>query len=109
MLRGTRGRPALITSARSGRTLDTDARRRRYLWTMAARVGCFLAATMTPLPWNLVLLIAAAVLPTFAVMLANAIDQRGSATPPPPIADDHRELTAGDTVDGTVEDEDQQP
>ena len=69
-------RPALITSARPGRTLDTDARRLRYLWTMAVRVACFVAATVTPLPWNLGLLVAAAVLPTIAVMLANAIDQR---------------------------------
>lgn len=73
-------RPPLITSARFSRSLDTDARRTRYLWTMGVRVACFIAATVTPLPWNLLLLLAAAVLPTLAVMLANAIDLR--STPP---------------------------
>ncbi|HSK33573.1 MAG TPA: DUF3099 domain-containing protein [Propionicimonas sp.] len=69
-------KPTLITSARKRRSLDNDERRSRYLWTMAVRVACFLAATLTPLPWNLILLVAAAVLPTIAVMLANAIDLR---------------------------------
>ena len=96
-------RPTLITSARPGRTLDTHDRQVRYLWTMAVRVACFLAATVTPLPWNLLLLLAAAVLPTIAVMLANAIDQR---QPPPaePVAPPPRpELLSPDTVKGTVE------
>lgn len=97
-------KPALITSARIGRTLDTDARRVRYLWTMGVRVACFIAATMTPLPWNLLLLVAAAVLPAFAVLLANAIDQRSQPEP------EHPEtslpaLPGGETVDGAVEDE----
>ena len=48
---------------------------------MALRVVCFLAATVTPLPWNLILLVAAAVLPTIAVMLANAIDLRREPEP----------------------------
>ena len=99
-------KPALITSARFGRTLDTDARRVRYLWTMGVRVACFIAATVTPLPWNLLLLVAAAVLPAFAVMLANAIDQRSQ----PESESGHPEtsrpaLPGGETVDGTVEDE----
>ncbi len=72
---------------------------------MAVRVVCFLAATMTPLPWNLVLLLAAAVLPTIAVMLANAIDLR---RPPEPEADTpatRPALSSPDTVGGTVVDE----
>ena len=48
---------------------------------MALRVVCFLSATITPLPWNLILLVAAAVLPTIAVMLANAIDLRREPEP----------------------------
>ncbi len=96
-------RPALITSARIGRSLDTDARRVRYLWTMGVRVACFLAATMTPLPWNLLLLLAAAVLPTIAVMLANAIDQR--RLPEPESEPDRPQLPGAETVGGTVEDE----
>jgi len=97
-------KPALITSARFGRTLDTDARRVRYLWTMGVRVACFIAATITPLPWNLLLLLAAAVLPAFAVMLANAIDQR--SLPEPEQAETERPALPGaETVGGTVEDE----
>ncbi len=94
----------LITSARRPRSLDNDARRRRYLWTMAVRVACFLAATVTPLPWNLLLLLAAAVLPTIAVMLANAIDQR---RPPEvePAGDGRPALPVPGTVDGTVVEE----
>jgi hypothetical protein len=95
-------KPALITSARIGKTLDTDARRVRYLWTMAVRVLCFLAATLTPLPWNLLLLVAAAVLPTIAVMLANAIDQRRLPEPEPAEAE-LPALPAGETIGGEVE------
>ncbi|PZQ45134.1 MAG: hypothetical protein DI570_27870 [Phenylobacterium zucineum] len=97
-------KPALITSARLGRTLDNDARRVRYLWTMGVRVACFLAATVTPLPWNLLLLIAAAVLPAIAVMLANAIDQRSLPEPEQPELD-RPALPGAETVGGSVEDE----
>lgn len=100
-------KPVLITSARFGRTLDNAARRRRYLWTMAVRVVCFLSATVTPLPWNLLLLLAAAVLPTIAVMLANAIDQRtvGEPETEPPA---RPELPGSDVVKGVVEPEEDQ-
>jgi len=97
-------RPTLITSARVGTSLDTDARRVRYLWTMGVRVACFLAATVTPLPYNLVLLVAAAVLPTIAVMLANAIDQR--RLPEPDATEpDRPALPGAETIGGEVTDE----
>ena len=101
-------RPVLITSARFGKTLDNAARRRRYLWTMAVRVVCFLSATVTPLPWNLLLLLAAAVLPTIAVMLANAVDQR---TPPEPetASPVRPELGGSDVIGGIVEPEEERP
>ncbi|MCC6497063.1 MAG: DUF3099 domain-containing protein [Propionibacteriaceae bacterium] len=95
-------KPTLITSARKRRSLDNDERRYRYLWTMAVRVACFLAATVTPLPWNLILLVAAAVLPTVAVMLANAIDQRRPPDLEPPEPSGKAELTSADTVGGSV-------
>jgi len=98
-------KPALITSARRSRTLDTHDRQVRYLWTMGVRVACFIAATVTPLPWNLLLLLAAAVLPTIAVMLANAIDQREPVGPAPAEPVRRPELPSADTVKGTVEDE----
>lgn len=99
-------KPVLITSARLPKTLDNAARRRRYLWTMAVRVACFLAATVTPLPWSLLLLLAAAVLPTIAVMLANAIDQR---TPPEQQAEPgtRPELPGAEVVGGAVEPEEE--
>lgn len=97
---------AVITSARFGRTLDNNARRKRYLWTMGVRVVCFLAATVTPLPWNLLLLVAAAVLPALAVMLANAVDQRSQPPPAPPESEPTRpELTSPQTLPGSVADD----
>lgn len=97
---------AVITSARFSRTLDNNARRTRYLWTMATRVVCFVAGTVTPMPWNLLLFLAAAVLPALAVMLANAIDLRAqppatpASTPP-----DHPELPSPRTLPGQVVDD----
>ena len=73
---------------------------------MATRVVCFLAGTVTPMPWNLLLFLAAAVLPAVAVMLANAIDLRAQppvspATPAP----DRPELTSPQTLPGQVVDD----
>ena len=93
----------MITSARFSKSLDTDARRKRYLWTMGVRVVCFLAATVTPMPWNFVLLVAAAILPTIAVMLANAIDLRRPSEPEP-AEPGQPALTSPDTVGGSVVD-----
>jgi hypothetical protein len=100
-------KPVLITSARFGKTLDNAARRRRYLWTMAVRVVCFLSATVTPLPWNLLLLLAAAVLPTVAVMLANAVDQRTVPEPETEVVA-RPELSGSGVVGGVVEPEEDQ-
>lgn len=76
----------------------------RYLWTMAFRVAAFFAAVVTPLPWNIGLLLAAALLPGLAVLLANAVDNR----PDPPVrpleGERPRELTTGEVVPGSVED-----
>jgi len=98
---------AVITSARFSRTLDTNARRTRYLWTMAIRVVCFLGGTVTPMPWNLLLFVAAAVLPALAVLLANAIDLRSQPPATPSQAEaDHPELANPETVPGQVVDSD---
>lgn len=101
------GRPALITSARPAKSLDVEARNRRYLLTMAVRVACFLGGVLSPAPWNWVLFVGAAVIPPIAVALANAVDLRRG-----PDADDEddgqtgpRELTAGGVVPGSVEDD----
>ena len=66
---------------------------------------CFLSATVTPMPWNLALFIAAAVLPTFAVMLANAIDQRASVENTDAELPSQKELPGTITVDGEVEED----
>lgn len=67
-------RPTLITDARHGTTLSTDQRTKRYLWTMAFRVAAFICAAFSPLPWNVVLIAAAALLPGIAVLFGNARD-----------------------------------
>ncbi len=101
-----KGQAAVITSARFSRTLDTSARRTRYLWTMATRVVCFLAGTVTPMPWNLLLFVAAAVLPALAVMLANAIDLRSQPpVEPGATAPGRPELTSPGTLPGQVVDD----
>ncbi|MBK8461553.1 MAG: DUF3099 domain-containing protein [Nigerium sp.] len=96
--------PALITSARFGTTLSTDQRARRYVLTMAVRVACFLAGVVSPTPWNVVLFLAAALLPGIAVLLGNARDNRPSAV----VTDDEESplaLTSGEIVPGEVDDE----
>ena len=96
----------MITTARFSRTLDNNARRTRYLWTMATRVVCFLAGTIAPMPWNIVLFIGAAVLPALAVMLANAVDLRAQppAAPAAP-APERPELASPQTLPGQVVDD----
>lgn len=98
-----RTRPTLITDARQGRTLSADQRQRRYLWTMAFRVVAFLSAVAVPLPWNIVLIAAAAVLPGIAVLFGNMRDNR--VPPPAPPEEDIAPLPAigpGDIVPGAV-------
>ena len=96
--------PALITSARFGKSRDTDQRNRRYLASMAVRVACFLAGCFAPAPYNIALFVCAAIIPGVAVILANAIDIR---TPPPEPAAEAEPtasaITAGIVVNGEVE------
>ncbi len=71
----------LITSAERSRTLDIDERNKRYLITMVLRTACFLAFLVVPGWWKVAALAGAALLPAFAVLFANASDNR-----PPPLA-----------------------
>ena len=66
----------LITSARHSRTLDLEERQKRYLITMGLRTACFIAFLIVPGWWKLVALGGAALLPAFAVLLANNTDHR---------------------------------
>lgn len=104
--RGTGARPSVITDARIGTSLSTDQRTRRYLITMGIRVVAFFAAVVAPFPWNVVLFVAAAILPGFAVLLGNASDNHAPPVARPLEGEQRLELTAGDIVQGSVEDED---
>ncbi len=88
-----------ITTARSSAADDLAARKKRYAWSMSIRLVCFLAAVIVGSGILMWLLIAGAVfLPLFAVVLANAGDQRddGFRLPEGPGA---HELTAHDVED----------
>lgn len=98
-------KPALITDATVGKTLDVDARTRRYAITMGIRTACFIAFLFVPGWWKLVLLLGAAFLPAVAVLLANNYDHR-----PPPLApsdDDHstKALPPNQVIPGSVAEE----
>lgn len=97
-------RATVITSARRAKSLDADARNRRYLWTMAVRVACFLGGVFAPHPWNWVLFIGAAVIPPMAVMLANAVDLRRDPEASDAEPAQRPALSAGGVVRGSVED-----
>ena len=95
----------LITSAGRSRTLDIDARNRRYLITMVFRTAFFLAFLVVPGWWKIACLVGATVLPAVAVLLANASDHR-----PPPIAaredegtDGLAALSSNAIIKGTIE------
>ena len=88
-----------ITTARSSAADDLASRKKRYAWSMSIRLVCFLAAVIVGSGILMWLLIAGAVfLPLFAVVLANAGDQRddGFRLPEGPGA---HELTAHDVED----------
>ncbi len=88
-----------ITTARSSAADDMRARQRRYAVSMAIRTVCFVAAVAVgPGVLRWVLVGAAVFLPLFAVIMANAGDQRddGFMLPDNPGAP---ELTAPDTED----------
>lgn len=84
-----------ITTARSSAADDMKMRKRRYAWSMSVRLVCFLAAVIVGSGVFMWLLIAGAVfLPLFAVVLANATDQRDDGFSLPDAAGAH-ELTVG--------------
>ena len=88
-----------ITTARSSAAEDMRARQRRYAVSMAIRLVCFVAAVAVgPGVLRWVLVAAAVFLPLFAVIMANANDQRddGFSLPANPGA---HELTGSDGED----------
>jgi len=100
--RAVKVQPPLITSARFGNSLSTDQRAKRYIISMTIRVACFLSAVVAPLPWNVVLFVAAALLPGIAVLLGNARDNRPEPTASPFEEVERPALTTGEVVKGEV-------
>lgn len=88
-----------ITTARSSAAEDMRSRQRRYALSMTIRLVCFVAAVAVgPGVLRWVLVGAAVFLPLFAVIMANAGDQRDDAFTLPNAPSAH-ELTAGDRED----------
>ncbi len=88
-----------ITTARSSAAEDMRSRQRRYAVSMSIRLVCFFAAVLVgPGPLRWVLVAAAVFLPLFAVVIANANDQRDDGFNLPQGPGTH-ELTARDDED----------
>ena len=88
-----------ITTARSSAADDMRSRQRRYAISMTIRLVCFVAAVAVgPGALRWVLVGAAVFLPLFAVVMANANDQRDDGFSLPSNAGAH-ELTAHDDED----------
>ena len=68
--------PIRITTASSSRHEDIAARQRRYVFSMAVRTACFVAAILTEGWVRWVLVAAALILPYVAVVMANAASSR---------------------------------
>ena len=88
-----------ITTARSSAAEDMRSRQRRYAISMTIRLVCFVAAVAVgPGVLRWVLVAAAVFLPLFAVIMANANDQRDDGFSLPVNAGAH-ELTSREDED----------
>ncbi|MCW2737191.1 DUF3099 domain-containing protein [Nocardioides sp.] len=88
-----------ITTARSSAADDMKSRQRRYALSMTIRLVCFVAAVIVGSGVAMWLLVAGAVfLPLFAVVIANAGDQRNDGFRLPEGPSTH-ELTPGERED----------
>ena len=101
------GRVFSVTTAPQSAALDQSARMRRYLWTMGIRTACFIIAVVASGPLRWVAVGGAAVLPYFAVVLANAVGPRtrGSVGTVTPYVDPTQRITTtahpnGPSADG---------
>ena len=88
-----------ITTARSSAAEDMRSRQRRYAISMTIRLVCFVGAVAVgPGVLRWILVAAAVFLPLFAVVMANANDQRDDGFSLPSNVGAH-ELTAHDDED----------
>ncbi|CAI9399077.1 MULTISPECIES: DUF3099 domain-containing protein [Aestuariimicrobium] len=106
------GRPGLtwapVTDAQPGRSVDRHKRQRNYLISMSIRVLCFLGLVVTPGPWRWAFAVGAAIIPAFAVMLAN-VSSKPYTVPTAP-GDEDADLTGhqlgtGEVIRGEVVDD----
>jgi hypothetical protein len=70
-----------ITGARRGLSEDVAYRQRRYVISMGIRTVCFTLAILVHGPMRFVLLVAALVVPYFAVVFANGGREPATAVP----------------------------
>lgn len=103
-----------ITSAPEASHVDRDARFVRYAWQMGIRTACFIGAFFTTGWLQIVLFIAAIVLPYLAVVLANTgtvsngsmMGPVSAAVPNTPELGSRLELTAApETIQGETADD----
>ena len=81
-----------VTSAQPGRSEDLDSRIVRYAWMMSIRIVCFVLAVLTPSPWRWMFLVGAVLLPSVAVVLANARKTTNVAAAEPFVAPTHPQI-----------------
>lgn len=79
-------RSQAVTSARRSRQEDRSSRLRTYVIAMSLRIAAFPLSVWALLTGHIVigslLAVAAVLIPSFAVMLANNVDHRGSVQAP---------------------------
>jgi Protein of unknown function (DUF3099) len=92
--------PLLVTTAAKSPVVERRERERRYLFTMALRVVCFVAAIVLfavgPRWAGLLAAAGSLVLPWVAVVAANAAPKRTSGTPALYARERPQELPPGD-------------
>jgi hypothetical protein len=86
-----------ITDARTARSVDQEARIRRYLISMSIRTVCVICAVAIGGPLRWVFIAGAVALPYVAVVMANAVGTPRPAARPEPVP--KRALTARPSVD----------
>ena len=92
-----------ITSAHTSHSERIRGRQRRYLISMGIRTVCFILAVVADgwLRWGFI--IAAVVLPYFAVIAANAAGEVDDGGPEPFVDDSRRMLERGPAADETAD------
>lgn len=95
-----------VTTAHRSLAEDQAMRTRRYLMSMLIRTVCFVLLVVVDHPVRWLFLLGAAVLPYFAVVLANAVDKRSEAGDPEPVSPQRALPSAGrEALSGTVLDD----